>query len=492
MDGTFRFPEFNLVNSQNVNLTLRIGMFKINANDRRKQKEFKEILNNQPIVEIQGGIKMFFMELLMHYSTRLLKPGNQTKASKTMASKVEVVTNLLEVQNIEMSLAYVVQHLNTWCYMQVYGGDSNWEIAFEIDSITKEVKNIDIFDSNVENPNLYFESIFEKWKDIFLRKPGIKSRQTRKSEDHSNLLVADEDGVNKGLDGGSFSRIQNDDHPIVNDSGSPVYVSKVYDKTFKFQFWQSWAQWVFMFQDHETMDGAYKEIFMEYFMTLVAKELFHVPGKVVNVIRHKNIPETKDLGRVTTFHTGGHIEANHVSHDDEEAEGRILVLYKNLPHGESFENYERLIRETGLHKDTIFVYIGKGADPKYCEKFASLEQITTPFYIQATTGHSGSRRAAATGKGNHGTKKLMVDGSDEEDEDGKSEEDRMKDIVKEFREVEKRRTEKEERKARAHDIFMDLRTNHQKNHKEIDHELWRDFKIQHQRKREEEGGVLSV
>jgi hypothetical protein len=86
----------------------------------------------------------------------------------------------------------------------------------------------------------------------------------------------------------------------------------------------------------------------------------------------------------------------------------------------------------------------------------------------------------------------MVDGSDEEDEDGKSEEDRMKDIVKEFREVEKRRTEKEERKARAHDIFMDLRTNHQKNHKEIDHELWRDFKIQHQRKREEEGGVLSV
>jgi DNA-binding transcriptional regulator YbjK len=105
----------------------------------------------------------------------------------------------------------------------------------------------------------------------------------------------------------------------------------------------------------------------------------------------------------------------------------------------------------------------------------------------------------------------MVDGSDEEDEDGKSKEERINDIEKQYRkveaknvlqknwrvhharkELEKLKNQKDERKARAHDIFMDLRTNHQKDHKEIDHELWRDFKIQHQRKREEEGGVLSV
>ena len=434
----FAFLEFDLGDKEDKRVTKRIGVFKVNENDERYQQEFKQLLNQQPGPEIHGEIKTYIMKLLRHYSV-WQSSQKQTSESDRVVEYIEAILSLFgeddKENDVKMSLAYLVQTHYTWCYIQVYTESQNWEIVFEMSSETKKVQRIQIYENDFAATQSYFRIIFDSWIHQFLQKSsGLL--QKPKSGNISDLLVKDDDEVNGdlhdeggGVPGPAHDDLQDDDLPLVFESEAPVYISKVYEKLEKYQFWQSWAQWVFMFQDHKKVKEGYKEFFMQYFMTLVARELFDVSGKVSYVTRHKDTHKTKDLGRLTKVHTGDHIVAHHDL-------GKILVLYRNLPHGESAEDYNKLISETGEHRDTMFLYIGEGADLAYCEKLESLEKFTTKFYGHTTTGHSGSRPAAATEKGNDGTKNLMVGGSDEEDENGKSRKDRIKEIEKEYKKVE--------------------------------------------------------
>jgi len=415
----FLFPEFNIGDKDAVNVTKRIGKFVVNENESDFLQRFKEELNQQQDFEDEN-IDEKMATLLDHY----IQWSNSQKKiydnHTSMTNKASQLMTALETE-VECSLAFKFNKADCFCYSQIRSGSENWEIVFEMNKYTKNVVAFEVYQYFDAKINIYSYILFQSWMS------SLPQTTTAHKGNASSLMVGKDEKSNVVLDddgGGVSGRIE-DPLPLVNESEAPVYVSNVHENSLQYQFWQSWAQWVFMFQDHKTVNNVYKEKFMEYFMTLVAKELFHVPGEVVRVKRHKNIPETKDLSRVTTFHTGDHIEAHHVSQDDEGAEGKILVLYKNLPHGESPEDYDRLIRETGLHGDTAFIYIGKGADLEYCDQVISLEEITTRFYRHATTGHSGSRRAAATGEGNAGTENLMVD-DDEGEMDPKSIDERWK------------------------------------------------------------------
>jgi hypothetical protein len=479
----FAFPEFDLRDKEEVEeVTKRIGLFTVRDNDKREQKELKQLLNQQPELNIHHEIKMYIVRLLMNYMTWLLSQKSADKLEEI--SSIEEIIALLEEGDKEngrnMSLACIVNSMETFCYIQVYTESRNLEIMFQIDAKTRNVEYIQIFENNFPLKISLFGLQVQKWIEN-LSKKSSGLLQKPKSGDISDLLVKDDHELKNGLndEGGgvpvpAHDDLQDNDLPLVFESEAPAYSSISYDKKENYYFWQSWAQWVFMFQDHKTVNEACKKIFMQYFMNLVAKELFNLSGEVSYVKRHKDIHKTKDLGIVTKVHTGDRIEAHHDI-------GKILVLYRNLPHGESPGDYDKLIRETGKHMDTLFLYIGEGADLAYCEKLESLEKLTTEFYGHATTGHSGSRSAAETGEGNAGTKNLMVGGSDEED--GKSAEDRIKEIEKEYREVEaglllqdnwrvhlakkkaeKRRTEKAKEKLEERKRFEEQKT------------VWRDFK----------------
>ena len=167
-----------------------------------------------------------------------------------------------------------------------------------------------------------------------------------------------------------------------------------------------------MFQDHATVNSMYKESFMHFFMGLVAEKLFGIQGRVLDVKRSNTSHQIHALGQHETHLIGGHI---HAAHDT----GKILILYRNLPHKESFEDYDELIKNTGKgsEDDVQFIYIGDHVDRSFCSKLrGTLQENLKHFYGEEAASNGSSAAAEETNEGNGNTKALMVsrDGDDED------------------------------------------------------------------------------
>jgi len=432
MRVNFPFKDFDIRDKEAVNVTKRIGKFVVNQNESDFLRRFKEALNQQQDFE-HKNIDELMAKLLNGY---IQWSDSETKNSQERLSMTDKALQLITIlQNeVECSLAIKFNKEDCWCYTQIRSGSENWEILFEMNKHDKNVDAFELYQYFDANINMYSDILFQSWMSY------LPQTKTAHKGNASSLMVGKDEKSNvfSDDDGGGFSRVQDNEVPIVYEE--PAYMPLFENMHLDYLFWQSWAQWIFMFQDHTLKHDQLKDPFMEKFMNLVAKELFNIEGQVVHVKRHKTRHEIKGIVNHELFYNRDHIVAHH-------PEGKIFILYKNLPHGESIKDYNNLITETGNYQDTMFLYTGKMADLDGFQQYDSINDAIQDFYTSTTPEPSSGPQAAATGKGNAGTENLMVDGSDEEDKDGKSEEDGMKDIVKRFKELEAKNVLKKHAKA---------------------------------------------
>ena len=181
------------------------------------------------------------------------------------------------------------------------------------------------------------------------------------------------------------------------------------------------------------------------------------------------------------FSHDGRMEAQH-------GNGRIVILYKNLLHGESFENYNKLIKETGDHYDTMFIYIGDHVDENYEVQKIDLHDYLKIFYGKPEPKPSSSLRGKASArKGDPGTNDLMLFSSDDELETEKNSARRIAAYLKigsAKRELERLRNEQAREKVED-DTFWKLLEMDYKNDTERKKmedkrkalkKIWKDFK----------------
>lgn len=454
METHFKLEEFVLGHALQPNVTKRSGDFVVLKGESVNQKDFKENLSGQPIFDEYINIPSILNDIYSNITDELTK---DTPPSPIQENIIENIVYMVKFLNLSSShpsksLAAVGGQAKKTVYIQIHSDAQNWEIIFSMND-QKIVEYFDIFTEIANSQNSKTILLRDGWKQIL---EDAEHTETPRRPERSFLTRPSDDGV--VADDIAADRVADEHAVITEGTDTPVWLRTfIYDNV-GYHFWQSWAQWVFMFQDHKTVNEAYKEFFMEKFMSVVAKELFDIPGAVVHVQRHKNRQAINNIGTVKTFHTGGHIEATH-------SDGKILILYKNLPHGESPEDYDKLIRDTGTHWDTWFVYIGDEY-PEKCQQVPSLQAITDEFYKDTAPGHSSSRRAAAGSKnGDDGTEKLFVDSDDEETDDREErakDNEAIKKLFRQYREEHKlhkkagkSRTE-EEREESQSDVHGDV------------------------------------
>lgn len=111
-------------------------------------------------------------------------------------------------------------------------------------------------------------------------------------------------------------------------------------------FWESLAQWIFMFQDHSRSDLLPNE-FMTKFMSMVARDIFHLDEHMVIKVRRHT------YNNVSKVHLTSSIQAQY-------QHGHIYILYKDMPNLQTFHDYEKIVKECGVSLDpkTCFVYVG--------------------------------------------------------------------------------------------------------------------------------------
>lgn len=132
---------------------------------------------------------------------------------------------------------------------------------------------------------------------------------------------------------------------IGHQSHKHAYVNEFQDESDLF-FWESLAQWIFMFQDHSSSDLLPNE-FMTKFMGMVARDIFHLDEHMVIKVRRHT------YNNVLNVHLTSQIQAQY-------QHGHIYILYKDMPNLKTFVDYEKIVKNCGKSMDqkTCFVYVG--------------------------------------------------------------------------------------------------------------------------------------
>ena len=454
--------DFTLLDDLALGETKRFGHFLVLSPPEVLDQTFKNELNKTQEfnnLDIKTLLTVIFQKWIEQFDKGT---DSEKELMMKIMQKIDKVTMLIKSKG-KMALAAINVYNDKFVYIQIFSDNdeenNNWEIFFVMNQ-DHNVTYIDLFETFEDTNEKKTMAMRNEWLREYLLpktlkkdrkkltvdpedddKPYISGRGSGGVGDRSDQDVVDRsnqdvgsggvgDSSDQGRGSGGAGGQSDQDELQEDPTGSPndevplathylpdsqVWISRLIQHDEIINFWISWAQWIFMFQDHATVDSKYKVFFMHYFMGLVAEKLFGIQGNMLVVKRYKIGDEIDAFGKHETHLIGDHIQAAHDT-------GKILIFYKNLPHNQSFKDYDELIKHTGNDIDVGFIYIGDHPNKKFCVKSrGTLHEMIKKFYGEEATSKGLSAAAAETKKGNGRTEHMMVS-SDNDDSDAVSNE----------------------------------------------------------------------